>query len=174
MAALFALRTLQCYTPSMQTRITRLFYSKADKSESTSGLLARQFGTLQLLSAIVQINAGLSIHHAGSYNTALWSHVLILVHFVWERVGERTVSNRSLLSVEIVAFISFVWMMVQRDLYIVGKCRLPSFQEKPKSCLVRSVLNKLLTYIADDSPKVGIEGSLWHPIEGQGFQPGPY
>lgn len=71
-----------------------------------------------MLSTIVQINAGLFIHDRGAYNVALWSFVLTLLHFVWERVAERTVGGRSLLAAEILAFVSFFWMMVQRFSYV--------------------------------------------------------
>lgn len=71
-----------------------------------------------MLSTVVQINAGLSVHDRGAYNVALCSFVLTLLHFLWERLAERTVVSRSLLAAEMLAFVSFCWMMVQRDVYV--------------------------------------------------------
>ncbi|KAK6396572.1 hypothetical protein LTR65_008470 [Meristemomyces frigidus] len=116
-AIISASRTFQCYTPSLQQRIMRLLYSGAHFHE-TSALAARQFGTWHMLSTIVQINAGLFVHDRGAYNVALWSFILTLLHFLWERVAERTVGGRSLLAAEVLAFVSFCWMMVQREVYV--------------------------------------------------------
>ncbi len=71
-----------------------------------------------MLATVVQTNAGLFIHDRGAYNVALWSFILTLVHFTWERVAHTTVGGRGLLAAEILAFVSFVWMMVQRDQYV--------------------------------------------------------
>lgn len=95
----------------------RLLYSEAHFHE-TSGLAARQFGMWNMLSCIVQIHAGLFPHDRGAYNVALWSFVLVLLHFLWERVADRTVGGRSLLAAEGFAFVSFCWMMVQREVYV--------------------------------------------------------
>jgi len=71
-----------------------------------------------MLAAVVQINAGLFIHDRGAYNVALWSFILTLLHFTWERVAQSTVGGRGLLAAEMLAFVSFCWMMVQRDGYV--------------------------------------------------------
>lgn len=117
---LSAARTLQCYIPSLSRRLLGILYPRVRFHEErvAAGLAARQFGSWHLLSMVVQINAGMSIHERGPYLVALWSFVILLVHFVWERLGERTVDGRSLLAAEIVAFVSFCWMMVQRDWYV--------------------------------------------------------
>jgi len=54
----------------------------------------------------------MQVHDRGAYNVALWSFVLTLVHFLWERIVEGTVRGRSLLAAEILALASFIWMMV--------------------------------------------------------------
>ena len=119
-ALLSASRTLKCYTPSLSRRLLSILYPrvKFHQERVSAGLAARQFGSWQLLSAIAQIHAGICIHDPGAYNVGALSYVVVLLHFVWERFGERTVEGRSLLAAEGVAFVTFCWMMVQRQVYL--------------------------------------------------------
>ncbi|KAF2772488.1 hypothetical protein EJ03DRAFT_185918 [Teratosphaeria nubilosa] len=144
-ASISALRAFQAYVPSLQNRPMRILYSKAPSAE-TSALAARQFGSWNLLVMVVQINAGNNIHHSGAYNVALWSFAIQVVHFLFERIACGTVGGRErgLLAAEILAFIGFLWMMVQRESYV------------------------------DAGGEIYNLNSLWHPYEGQGFAPGPH
>ncbi|KAH9822029.1 Erg28-like protein [Teratosphaeria destructans] len=144
-ATISALRAFQAYVPSLQNRLMRILYNKAPQNQ-TSALAARQFGSWNLLVMVVQINAGINIHHSGAYNVALWAFAIQLVHFLFERVACGTVGGgeRGLLAAEIWAFVGFVWMMVQREGYV------------------------------DAGGEMYNPNSLWHPYEGQGFAPGPH
>lgn len=85
--------------------------------QERSGLAARQLGAMSLLLTVVRIHAGLSIHTDGAYNTAICSAAILLVHFVGERMMG-SIRGSGLLLGECVAFVTFVWMMVQREKYV--------------------------------------------------------
>lgn len=102
-----------------------------------AGLAARQFGSWQLLCAVVQIHAGLKIYNPGVYNVAALSYVVLLLHFLWERVGERTVDGRSLLAAEGIAFVGFCWMMIQRQSYEF-MCKCLAALQHPQMLMVTS------------------------------------
>ncbi|RMX95465.1 hypothetical protein D0868_11718 [Hortaea werneckii] len=116
-AIVSAARTFQCYLPATSNRIMRILYSNSNFRE-TSALAAREFGSWSFLSCIVQINAGLNPHHSGAYNTALWSFIIFLVHFAFERIAYNTVGGRGLLAAEILAFVTFCWMCYARAYYL--------------------------------------------------------
>lgn len=60
---------------------------------------------------IVRLQAGICIHDYGAYNVAICASAVVLLHFVSERmIG--TVKGSSLIIAEILAFVSFVWLMV--------------------------------------------------------------
>lgn len=71
------------------------------------------------LLTVVRLHAGLAIHSYGAYNAGLCAAAIVLVHFVSERVAG-SIRGSGLLVAEGVAFVTFVWMMVQRGKY-VGK-----------------------------------------------------
>ncbi|RMY83473.1 hypothetical protein D0861_07417 [Hortaea werneckii] len=116
-AIVSAARTFQCYLPATSNRIMRILYSNSNFRE-TSALAARQFGSWSFLSCIVQINAGLDPHHSGAYITALWSFIIFLAHFAFERIAYNTVGGRGLLAAEILAFVTFCWMCYARAYYL--------------------------------------------------------
>ncbi|KAI6830582.1 hypothetical protein KC342_g8354 [Hortaea werneckii] len=60
----------------------------------------------------------LNPHHSGAYNTALWSFIIFLVHFAFERIAYNTVGGRGLLAAEILAFVTFCWMCYARAYYL--------------------------------------------------------
>ncbi|RMY74266.1 hypothetical protein D0864_10052 [Hortaea werneckii] len=116
-AIVSAARTFQCYLPATSNRIMRILYSNSNFRE-TSALAAREFGSWNFLSCIVQINAGLNPHNSGAYNTALWSFIIFLAHFAFERIAYNTVGGRGLLAAEILAFVTFCWMCYARGYYL--------------------------------------------------------
>lgn len=65
----------------------------------------------------MQIHAGLNIHTYGAYNVGIWASLVVGLHFVSERMCG-TVKGGSLIPAEIAAFVTFVWMCVQREKYV--------------------------------------------------------
>lgn len=62
-------------------------------------------------------------HNSGAYNTALWSFIIFLAHFAFERIAYNTVGGRGLLAAEILAFVTFCWMCYARGYYLeFGAC----------------------------------------------------
>jgi hypothetical protein len=116
MAIISFLRAFQAYVPSLSSRLMRLLYTKAASAE-IQGLAAREFGSWHMLAAVVYVNASVNIHDPSAYIVGIWCCLLTFVHFTWERVAQWTVGGRGLLAIEILAFITFCWMMLQRVLY---------------------------------------------------------
>ena len=77
-----------------------------------SGRITNEFRHLPSL-------AGLNIHDFGAYNTGIWASLTVILHFVVERVVG-TVRGGSLIPAEMAAFVTFVWMCVQREGYLEG------------------------------------------------------
>lgn len=79
------------------------------QERKAASLAARQFGCWHLLSAVVQINAGMHPHDKSAFNVGLWSFAIVLLHFVWERLGMQTLRGQTFVAAEIIAFVSFCW-----------------------------------------------------------------
>jgi hypothetical protein len=72
---------------------------------------------VNVLLTVVRIHAGLSTHSYGAYNAGILFAAAILVHYVSERMAG-SIRGSALSGAEIVAFVTFVWMMVQREGYV--------------------------------------------------------
>lgn len=72
---------------------------------------------MNLLLTVVRIHAGMSIHMYGAYNAGLCSAFILIVHFVGERIAG-SIRGSALSAAEVATFITFVWMMVQREKYV--------------------------------------------------------
>lgn len=104
------------FIPSLSKRVLFNRYPSCAWQERTS-LAARQFGALNLLLTVLRIHAGLSIHEYGAYNAGVCSALILLVHFVGERLAG-SIRGSALSAAEVATFITFVWMMVQREKYV--------------------------------------------------------
>lgn len=115
-AALSAYDALMAFIPSRSKRVLFNRYPSCAWQERTS-LAARQFGALNLLLTVLRVHSGLSIHEYGAYNAGVCSALILLVHFVGERMAG-SIRGSALSAAEVATFITFVWMMVQREKYV--------------------------------------------------------
>lgn len=128
--------------------------------QERSGLAARQLGAMSVLLTVVRIHAGLSIHISGAYNVGICSAAILLVHFIGERMMG-SIRGSGLLVSECLAFVTFVWMMVQREKYI-GKwfvADLPCDRNKAHILAVQETI------------PVGGQSSVMHPMQGGPYYP---
>ena len=72
---------------------------------------------MNVLLTVVRVHAGLSIHSYGAYNAGALFAAIMLLHYVSERVAG-SIRGSALSVAEVVVFVTFVWMMVQRGLYV--------------------------------------------------------
>jgi hypothetical protein len=115
-ALISAYDALQAFIPSLSKRTLLTRYPTSPWQECSS-LAARQFGVVNVLLTIVRVHAGLSIHSYGAYNAGALVAAIMLVHYVSERmVG--SIRGSALSAAEVVVFVTFVWMMVQRGQYV--------------------------------------------------------
>jgi hypothetical protein len=115
-ALLSAHDALQAFIPSLQKRALFARYPSCPWQERTA-LAARQFGAFNILLTVVRIHAGISIHSYGAYNVGVCAAAILLVHYVSERVMG-SIRGSALSVAEVVAFVTFVWMMVQREKFV--------------------------------------------------------
>ncbi|KAM0708999.1 hypothetical protein Q7P35_003035 [Cladosporium inversicolor] len=139
-AAMSAYDALQAFVPSLSKRVLLARYPSCAWQEC-SGLAARQFGALNVLLTIVRLQAGMSIHSYGAYNVGTCAAAIVLVHYVSERMMG-SIRGSALSAAEVAAFVTFFWMMVQREKYVVS-----------------------------DSPYVNPEDSILHPTQGGPYYP---
>jgi hypothetical protein len=111
-----ALDALHAFLPSHSKRTLLTRYPSTPWQECSS-LAARQFGVVNLLLTVVRVHAGLSIHSYGAYNAGILFAAIMLVHYVGER-AMGSIRGSALSAAEVVAFVTFVWMMVQREKYV--------------------------------------------------------
>lgn len=114
---------LKSFIPSLSKRTLLARYPSSPWQECSS-LAARQFGIVNLLLTVARVHAGLSIHSYGAYNAGIVFAAVMLVHYVGERMAG-SIRGSALSAAEVACFVTFVWMMVQREKY-VGEL-LPSF-----------------------------------------------
>jgi len=115
-AAMSAYDALQAFVPSLSKLVLLARYPSCAWQEC-SGLAARQFGALNVLLTIVRLQAGISIHSYGAYNVGTCAAAIVLVHYVSERmIG--SIRGSALSAAEVAAFVTFFWMMVQREKYV--------------------------------------------------------
>ena len=107
---------LQAFVPSLSKRVILSRYPSCAWQEC-SGLAARQFGALNVLLTIVRLHAGMAIHSYGAYNVGTCAAAILLVHYVSERVMG-SIRGSALSAAEVAAFVTFFWMMVQREKYV--------------------------------------------------------
>lgn len=107
---------LQAYVPSLSKRVLFTRYPSCPWQERTA-LAARQFGAINLLLTIVRLHAGICIHSYGAYNVGACAAAILLVHYVSERMMG-SIRGSALSAAEVAAFVTFVWMMVQREKYV--------------------------------------------------------
>ena len=119
-AAISAYDALQAFVPSLSKRVLFTRYPACAWQECSS-LAARQFGVVNVLLTLVRIQAGLSIHAYGAYNVAICSAAVLLVHYVSERMMG-SLRGGAMSAAEVATFITFVWMMVQREKYVRKSC----------------------------------------------------
>ena len=115
-ALLSAHSALLAFIPSLSKRTLLIHYPSSPWQECSS-LAARQFGLVNLLLTVVRIHAGLSIHSYGAYNAGILFAAIMLVHYVGERMAG-SIRVSALSGAEVMAFVTFVWMMVQREGYV--------------------------------------------------------
>jgi hypothetical protein len=115
-ALLSAHDALQAFIPSLQKRALFARYPSCPWQERTA-LAARQFGAFNILLTVVRIHAGISIHSYGAYNVGVCAAAILLVHYVSERMMG-SIRGSALSVAEVVAFVTFVWMMVQREKFV--------------------------------------------------------
>lgn len=65
----------------------------------------------------MRVHAGLSIHTYGAYNAGIVVAAIMLVHYVGERMMG-SIRGSALSGAEVATFVTFVWMMVQREKYV--------------------------------------------------------
>lgn len=121
-ALISAYDALQAFVPSLSKRVLFTRYPSCIWQECSS-LAARQFGVVNLLLTVVRVHAGLSIHAYGAYNAGIVAAAIMLVHYVGERMNG-SIRGSALSAAEVATFVTFVWMMVQREKY-VGECICP-------------------------------------------------
>jgi len=124
---------------------------------------------VNLLLTVVRVHAGLSIHSYGAYNAGIVAAAIMLAHYVGERMAG-SIRGSALSGAEVAAFVTFVWMMVQREKY-VGE-----FWVWFLLLSLRVVAWCGLDWIADDvpvvnSPPVGANDGLYHPVQGGPIYP---
>ena len=107
---------LQAFVPSLSKRVILSRYPSCAWQEC-SGLAARQFGALNVLLALVRLHAGMAIHSYGAYNVGTCAAAILLVHYVSERMMG-SIRGSALSAAEVAAFVTFFWMMVQREKYV--------------------------------------------------------
>lgn len=117
-----------------------------------------------MLSAIVQINAGMHPHDYGAYNVAAWSFVIILLHFLWERLGMVTLRGQSFLAAEAIAFVSFCWCVLTVPYTFT--------QALSRADHVIRMMIQKGTYMQLGETR--FEGSQEHMFEGQAYIPGAH
>lgn len=115
-AIISAYDALQAFVPSLSKRVLFTRYPSCAWQERTA-LAARQFGAINLLLTVVRVHAGISIHSYGAYNVGICSAAILLVHYVSERMMG-SIRGSALSAAEVAAFVTFVWMMVQREKYV--------------------------------------------------------
>ncbi|KAM0693091.1 hypothetical protein Q7P36_007648 [Cladosporium allicinum] len=108
---------LQSFIPSLSKRTLLTRYPSSPWQECSS-LAARQFGFVNVLLTVVRVHTGLSIHSYGAYNTGILFAAIMLLHYVSERMAG-SIRGSALSGAEVVVFVTFVWMMVQRGEYVV-------------------------------------------------------
>jgi hypothetical protein len=121
-AAMSAYDALQAFVPSLSKRVLLARYPSCAWQECSS-LAARQFGAFNVLLTIVRLQTGISIHSYGAYNVGTCAAAILLVHYVSERMMG-SIRGSALSAAEVAAFVTFFWMMVQREKYV---CKLLSF-----------------------------------------------
>ena len=107
---------LQAFVPSLSKRVILSRYPSCAWQEC-SGLAARQFGALNVLLTLVRLHAGMAIHSYGAYNVGTCAAAILLVHYVSERMMG-SIRGSALSAAEVAAFVTFFWMMVQREKYV--------------------------------------------------------
>ena len=107
---------LQSFIPSLSKRTLLTRYPSSPWQECSS-LAARQFGVVNVLLTVVRVHTGLSIHSYGAYNTGILFAAIMLLHYVSERMAG-SIRGSALSGAEVVVFVTFVWMMVQRGEYV--------------------------------------------------------
>ncbi|GAB7331931.1 hypothetical protein MBLNU13_g03853t1 [Cladosporium sp. NU13] len=117
-AAMSAYDALQAFVPSLSKRVILSRYPSCAWQEC-SGLAARQFGALNVLLTIVRIHTGIAIHSYGAYNVGTCAAAILLVHYVSERMMG-SIRGSALSAAEVAAFVTFFWMMVQREKYVLS------------------------------------------------------
>jgi hypothetical protein len=115
-ALISAFDALNSFIPSHSKRTLLARYPSLPWQECSS-LAARQFGLVNVLLTIVRVHAGLSIHSYGAYNVGILFAAIMLVHYVSERMSG-SIRGSALSAAEVVVFVTFVWMMVQREWYV--------------------------------------------------------
>ena len=115
-AAMSAYDALQAFVPSLSKRVLFTRYPSCAWQERT-GLAARQFGAFNVLLTIVRLHAGMSIHSYGVYNVGTCAAAILLMHYVSERMMG-SIRGSALSAAEVASFITFFWMMVQREKYV--------------------------------------------------------
>jgi hypothetical protein len=107
---------LQAFVPSLSKRVILFRYPSCAWQEC-SGLAARQFGALNVLLTLVRLHAGMAIQSYGAYNVGTCAAAILLVHYVSERMMG-SIRGSALSAAEVAAFVTFFWMMVQREKYV--------------------------------------------------------
>ncbi|KAL2834484.1 hypothetical protein BDW59DRAFT_137939 [Aspergillus cavernicola] len=91
----------------------------ADGRPHTNAHSSRLFGTWTFLSAAVRLSAAYNITTAASYDLAMYTFGIALLHFVaeWLAFGSAQLKGR-FVSPLIVASSSLAWMLTQREAYL--------------------------------------------------------
>lgn len=119
LSAISIANSFQAY--SSETYAAQLYNGQtADGRSAVNPLSARTFGTWTLLAAVVRMYAAYNITTPVAYDLAAWSFGLALAHFVSEWLGFGTAQLKGrFVAPLVVASTTLVWMLTQRDAYIV-------------------------------------------------------
>jgi hypothetical protein len=158
-AVMSAYDALQAFVPSLSKRVLLARYPSCAWQEC-SGLAARQFGAFNVLLTIVRLQTGMSIHSYGAYNVGTCAAAILLVHYVSERMMG-SIRGSALSAAEVAAFVTFFWMMVQREKYVS--------ELLPSSDVARALM--LILFLVPDTPGVMPEAGIMHPTQGGPYYP---
>lgn len=110
--------TIQCWSKTeIALRLVRKIYTGASPTE-VSPLMARMFGTWNLLSTVVRVYAAYDMHNRPLYVLSIWTYVIALAHFFPEIGIWGTVDWRRSVLMEATPVVSILWLVVSWKDYV--------------------------------------------------------